>query len=602
MGTCANGRGKWDGKIFKGRYKAIPVLLFSLLPPLIVQMLRPTLLLASYLLSLPIAHCHGPHPQLQPQWSGWGANIHNDRYIANSAVNSHSISTLTPHCHQAFPYGVSATPALRGNTAYFPTWNGLLVAYDYTTCTIQWQTNITAYLNSYKVPDRYQAAFASPVSRTSPQLDGPTLYIGTLRYALLLAVHVGSGKVLANVQLNPHPLAIATMSPTFHDGRIFIGTSSVEEAATQDVTYACCSFVGNFAAATFDRRQNKFETQWNRTMLPEPYGVELWSGGAIWGSQPAIDEKRGQVFIATGNVYDIPADVQGCIDRTTNDNETACYPDTVWQESVIAFDIGTGKVNWIQRLSALDAWTLACLAPLYGLPPQPTCPPNPGPDADFGMAPSFIPSHSHTTPHNSDIVVVGQKNGFLYALDACNGTIYWSTLTGPDSSSGGALMWGVAVDEGRVYFTAVNPGLAVWTLQPSGMNISNSAFGAIELSTGKFAWEVPVPGNWTSFAPPTVTEDVVLVGVGGFQGAVGTPSTRGSVVALEKGSGKLPKEIAADSVMYGGVAIEGKYAMFGAGYASNYQSPAVGSFNVYQVVGGRGMKGMGKRGAEADPQ
>ncbi|KAK6430740.1 hypothetical protein LTR95_013102 [Oleoguttula sp. CCFEE 5521] len=536
-------------------------------------MLRPTLLLIASLLSLPLAYCHGPHPQHEAQWSGWGANTHNDRYIANSAIAFDSISTLTPHCHQSFPHGVSATSALRGHIAYFPTWNGLLVAYDYTNCSVQWQTNITAYLNAYKVPDRYQAAFASPLSRTSPQLDGPILYVGTLRYALLLAVDVNSGKILANTQLNSHPLAIATMSPTFYKGKIFIGTSSVEEAATQDVTYACCSFVGNFAAFTYDRRRNVFETQWNRTMLPEPYGVGLWSGGAIWGSQPAIDEKRGQVFIATGNVYDIPAD----------------------QESVIAFDIPTGRVNWNQRLSALDAWTLACLAPLYGLPPQPTCPPNPGPDADFGMAPSFISSHGHNTPHNMDIVVVGQKNGFLYALDVCDGTIYWSTLTGPDSSSSGALMWGVAVDEGRVYFTAVNPGLASWTLQPSGINISNSAFGAIELATGKFVWEVPVPGNWTSFAPPSVTEDVVLVGVSGFQGAVGPPSTRGSVVVLEKGSGKLLKEVQADSVMYGGVAVEGRYAMFGAGYASDYQTPAMGSFNVYQVASGR------KRGGDADP-
>jgi hypothetical protein len=36
----------------------------------------------------------------------------------------------------------------------------------------------------------------------------------------------------------------------------------------------------------------------------------------------------------------------------------------------------------------------------------------PGPDADFGMAPSFVPG-SRSTPYGKDTLVVGQKNGNL---------------------------------------------------------------------------------------------------------------------------------------------------------------------------------------------
>lgn len=66
--------------------------------------------------------------------------------------------------------------------------------------------------------------------------------------------------------------------------------------------------------------------------------------------------------------------------------ENSCLPRSIWQKSVLALDMTTGKPNWIRRLSPLDAWTLG-----YGVPgviPQDPmmCPQTPGQDADFGMA------------------------------------------------------------------------------------------------------------------------------------------------------------------------------------------------------------------------
>lgn len=266
-----------------------------------------------------------------------------------------------------------------------------------------------------------------------------------------------------------------------------------------------------------------------------------------------------QVFMATGNVYSVPASVQACINSTGDGNETACYSPSVWQEAVIAFDTTSGHVNWIQRLSALDAWTLACGLP--GLAPlQNTCPPNPGPDADFGMAPSFVPGHFSNTPHGRDVIVVGQKSGNLYAIDAANGTIYWTTLTSPDSNPESALVWGVAVDASHVYFTAANPGLAPWTLQPSGVNISNSAYGAADLASGSMTWEVPVPLNNTSLAPPSVSNDLIFVGRGGYQITPGANET-GSIVILDKGTGSILHNIPADNIIIGGVAVHERYVI-----------------------------------------
>jgi outer membrane protein assembly factor BamB len=70
------------------------------------------------------------------------------------------------------------------------------------------------------------------VSRISPQIDGNVLYLGTLTHALVVAVNRVTGKLLSTIQINPHPLAIVTMSPTFFDGKLFVGAASVEENLT----------------------------------------------------------------------------------------------------------------------------------------------------------------------------------------------------------------------------------------------------------------------------------------------------------------------------------------------------------------------------------
>ena len=282
-------------------------------------------------------------------------------------------------------------------------------------------------------------------------------------------------------------------------------------------------------------------------------------------------------------MYEIPVSVQSCINATTGStSETACYPASVYQEAVIAFDIDQGYVKWIKHLSPIEAWTLAC--GIIGLlPAQPTCPPNPGPDADFGMAPTFVRGGVNETPGGRDVVVIGQKNGNLYAMDAANGTVAWATTVSLDFDSLGALVWGVAVDNTHVYFTAQNPEYEPWTVQPSGKNISNAAYGAVCLCDGTFDWEVPVPHNGTAYQAPSVANDLVLVARAGEYAlgqAVAPNSTTGSVVLLHKATGAVAAEIPADDLVYGGIAIQDEYIMFGTGYR---QAPGYGSFDVYIV-------------------
>ncbi|KAI4172814.1 MAG: hypothetical protein LQ346_008524 [Caloplaca aetnensis] len=527
-------------------------------------------------------------PYSNSDWLGWGGNVYNNRWASTGAkIHVSNVGDFQPTCLKEFNGGVSASPLVVSGVSYFPTWNGLFVALDYSSCKVLWQTNITSIILNFKPllnnTDSTTSAGISPISRTTPVIDGETLFLGTSTNALLLAIDKRNGKLIDSIQINDHPLAIVTMSPTVWRGIIFVGASSAEESAADVIAgYVCCSFIGNMRGLVFEKR--RFRLLWNQNMIP---AGSNFSGAAIWGSQPSIDPVRKQVFIATGNVYSVPASYTACQNRTANQTSSStsptspadatdpCAPRNLYQEAVLAFDTATGRINWVRQLNPLDAWNVACLGVANRNPGA--CPPNPGPDVDFGMAPSFVP-RSNQTPSQQDTIIIGQKNGNLYALSAAEGKIFWSVATSPTGLIGG-LIWGLAVDASAVYYTAVNYLRVPWQFQ-DGTNLSNSAWGSASLSTGKILWETAVPRNETTLVMPTVANDVVLTGTAGL-GAEGYAGPLGdsSLVVLDKRTGAIIRETMVGRLFQGGIAVVREYVLFGTGYNSFPN----GTFNVWKL-------------------
>jgi outer membrane protein assembly factor BamB len=479
--------------------------------------------------------------------------------------------------------GQSAPPTIDGDIAYYPTWSGALVALDYKTCQPVWETNITNVIVDFAPITSGQALIISPVSRTTPSLEDGVLFVGTQTHALMLAVNASTGAIIGSKQISDHPLAVITQSPTFYRGHIFIGVSSVEESASADIpNYQCCSFIGSMMALSFDCAAGTFATVWNVPMVPELQ--QGWSGNAVWGSQPSVDEARSQVFIATGNVYKAPKKYEACAKKINSGSSSAtCLPRRVYQEAVLALDVDTGNINWVRRLSPLDAWTVACLP--GGVPgsKKNNCPPAPGPDADFGMAPSFVTASSANTPHGQDTLVLGQKNGNLYALSAVDGSLYWATSTSPDGVDGG-LSWGVAVDESRVYYTAMNWNQVSWKLRTTGEKIKNSAWGAANLTDGSILWETQVhPGTALSQVPPTVADGVVITGRTSITETGPKSSSGGELVLLDAASGRVLSSMELDAPFHGGIAVQDQYLLFGSGYSNTFDN-TTGSFHVVKVT------------------
>lgn len=339
---------------------------------------------------------------------------------------------------------MSAAPLVVDGVAYYVTWSGAFVALDYSSCRELWQTNVSHIVLSYQPLNPIAlSAKVPPVSRTTPVMERNILFIGTQANALLLAIDKRDGNLIDLVQISKHPVAIITQSLTVWRGTVFVGSSSQEEDAAAVVPgYVCCSFIGSMNALTLENES--FTLLWSQNMVPPDSN---FTGAAIWGPQPAIDPTQNQVFIATGNVYSTPPGYAACLNKTTNSSISLqgnvtdpCVPQNVYQESVVAFDAATGRINWAHELTPLDAWNIACV--MTKINPL-NCPPSPGQDADFGMAPSFVPA-SKSTPFGKDTLVVGQKNGNLYAISAQTGKLFWATATSPDGDGGG-LIWGIAV-------------------------------------------------------------------------------------------------------------------------------------------------------------
>ncbi len=153
-------------------------------------------------------------------------------------------------------------------------------------------------------------------------------------------------------------------------------------------------------------------------------GQMMWgpSGAPIWTS-PAIDEKRGVLYVGTGEATSAPA-----------------APTT---DSVLAIDLATGAIRWRFQSTADDIFLTGCMVRHDGL----NCP-HEGRLLDHDFGASMVLARR---PDGHDVVLAGQKSGMLYALDPdAQGKVLWKHSFGAGSVIGG-IHWGLAFDGARVF-------------------------------------------------------------------------------------------------------------------------------------------------------
>ena len=524
----------------------------------------PTMVLTTVLLSASALGAQSRSPEGQSsQWRIAGQNLSNTwNQPAEHSINRANVSGLRPRWIFTTGSDVSATPTVDGEAVYFPDWDGNLFAVEKNSGRLIWTHKISDY-------DGVDGA----ISRVSPAVDGSQLIIGDIlsskqvhNGANVMAVDRKTGTLRWKTQVDAHPAAIITGSPVIFNGVVYIGVSSSEETLALDPTYPCCSFRGSIVA--LDEKTGAM--LWKTFDMPvnggQPGG---YSGGAVW-QPPAIDPKRGTLFIGTGNNYTAPADVEACQNATPTAN---CVAADDFFDTALALDLQTGQIKWSKRLQGFDTWTVACIRTTGT---DPNCPVPTSPDFDLGGAgPNLV----------GNIVGFGQKSGIFWALNPDDGNIVWSTPVGPGASLGG-IEWGTATDGQRIYVAIANSNHLPYTLVPSGQQITWGAWSALDVATGKILWQT---------ADPTVGS-IDRGSVSVANGVMYAGSNSGQMYALETTTGNILWNFASGGTVIDGPSIVDGVLYWGSGYRS---IAGTGNNKVYAFTLG-GENGRGKHSDDQD--
>jgi polyvinyl alcohol dehydrogenase (cytochrome) len=492
------------------------------------------------------------------QWRSAGQNLDNTRNQPEEhSIGSDNVKDLSPKWIFTTGGDVSATPTVDGDAVYFPDWGGNLFAVNKDTGRLIWSHKISEY-----------DGVAGSISRNSPLVDHDQVIFGDILSEILINSQAHNGANVISVDretgtlrwmthVDNHPASIITGSPMIFDGVIYVGVSSIEESLSADPTYPCCTFRGSVVA--LDAKTGKM--LWKTFDMPDNGGKQGgYSGGAIWG-HPAIDAKRGSLYIGTGNNYTAPAAVVACQNATP---AAQCASPDDHFDSILALDLKTGRIKWADGLQAFDTFEGLC----------PTCPVPDSPDFDFGGGgPNLV----------GDIVGIGQKSGMYWALNPDNGKIVWSTQVGPGGDDGG-VEWGTATDGERIYVAISNNHNLPYTLVPSGQQITWGSWSALDVSSGKILWQT---------ADPTAgTIDPGSVSVA--NGVMYAGSYSGQMYALDTITGDVLWNFASGGSVIDGPSIVDGVVYWGSGYGSF--PPGTGNNKVYAFT----LPGSKHRGERSD--
>lgn len=414
-------------------------------------------------------------PPNPPVWSGWGADLRNRRFQPTAAAGFTRDQIGTLKLKWAFGYaGVAATygqPTAFKGRLFVGSEDGTVYALDSATGCLWW---------TYK-------ASATVKTAISIGNKGTTAFFGDTN-GVIYAVKVDDGSLVWQVRADPHPAARITGSPLLIGTRLYVPVSSGEEGASADPDYPCCTFRGNLVALDTASGKQLWKA-FTIDELPKPtrksaQGVQYFgpSGAAVW-SAPTADLKRHAIYVTTGNNYSAPA--------------------TSMSDSVVAFDMSSGKRLWSRQFTPKDLWNSGCVAEK-----KDNCPEKHGDDYDFGAPPIL-----QSLADGRDILVLAQKSGMIYALDpAGQGRLLWKTRISRGGPLGG-IEWGGAADHRYVYFPV------------SDFDFDNPLVGgglfAVDLRTGKQVWHAdPIKpaclGKYgcsaAQMAPPTAIPGVIFSG------------------------------------------------------------------------------------------
>jgi polyvinyl alcohol dehydrogenase (cytochrome) len=399
-------------------------------------------------------------PLTGARWNGWGANTQNTRYQDGpmAGLAAGDVPNLKLKWAFGFPGELSADgqPSIAGGRVFVGTQSGTVYALSVATGCVHWT---------------FSADAAVRAAITIARLGSGNRFVAFIgdRAANVYAVDASTGALIWKSHVDDHPLARVTASPTYHDGRLYVGVASGEESAGAVPAYECCTFRGSLVAldaSTGSRVWKTYTIEEPQKRAKNRIGTQQWgpSGAPIWSS-PAIDVQRNAVYVTTGNNYSGPA-----TDRS---------------DAFMAFEMTSGTILWSRQMTASDDWNTACR-----LTDQTNCTNKDAPDFDFASPPILV-----SLANGRRAIVAGQKSGVVHALDPDRGgAVLWQERVGKGGINGG-VQWGSASDGSNVYVALSD--LGRFPVPNSQATIPDPEAGggmfAMNLESGRRVWETPAP-------------------------------------------------------------------------------------------------------------
>lgn len=384
-------------------------------------------------------------------WNGWGRDLDNSRFQPESGLSA----TDVPNLKVKWAFGYRATsiygqPTIVGGRVYVTSTSGRVYSLDARTGCTYWTFDASAAVRTAVSVISIQGNAGVRIATVFGD-DSSTVY----------ALEADSGRPIWENRLDQHPDARITGAPVFYNQRLYVPVSSLEELSAPSPRYECCKFRGSVAALDVNDGRVIWQT-YTIDQEPKPYrktasGTQLYgpAGGSVWAA-PTLDPKRNLLYVGTGNSYtDVP---------------------TVHTDSILALDMSTGAIRWVNQLRRKDNYIVGCDAP--DTAGKGNCPRTLGPDVDFGASPIL-----RTLMDGRQVLLTGEKSGQVYGLDPESGRQLWTTQVGVGSSLGG-IEWGGAADKSQLYVAVSDA--AAKTAKPGGLI-------ALRIADGKQVWRADPP-------------------------------------------------------------------------------------------------------------
>lgn len=311
-----------------------------------------------------------------------------------------------------------------------------------------------SYVNSEPMPLRSSAAYGE-----LPGSGRKVIVFGDLT-AKLHMLDAVTGELLWKKSIAMTEWSTITGTPVIHNGVVYAPLSQWEMAVAAPMDHVCCKSQGMVVALD----ATTGETVWKARTMEEARptqdrgdGKMMWgpSGAPIWSS-PAIDEKRGVLYVGTGQGTSAP------FTKTT--------------DAILAIDLKTGAIRWSFQATADDLFIPGCTVVREGFNCHKTAK---ALDHDFGASVVIA-----KRANGKDILLAGQKSGTLWALDPDQrGKVVWRRVLGAGSDMGG-IHWGLTYDGTNVY-VPVNKTTPRSDDPPTE---HKPGLHAINVTTGKTVW------------------------------------------------------------------------------------------------------------------